>query len=622
MGMLRTLRRGVTWTALALAGGAAVITVRHLLESPQPLHSALPGTGRIDREHGGEMYYNVAGPQDAPPIVLLHDFSPGASNFEYRGVFGLLASTNRVYAPDWLGYGMSEHPNIAYTGEFYAGVLVGFLRDIAGAPATVVGLGRAANVVVRAASDAPQHFSRVVLVSPDIAAGSRDEPTLAQTLVRASQRAFLGIVPYAVVSTRPVLRYLTLRSSARHGAEAPADEAVDQRYSSAHQFGGQHAALAMLTGELDLPVRNAFALLEPPALVVIGAADQARPAAAVAEWTGVNPRADLDVIPDAGYDVPGDQPRAFVAALDRWLETLPPAPAPSGANLAESNERDENAIPGLPGYVVPGVSDMGLQGSAAVTIGGITTMEPEIELGPEPSPTEEQLQAELNAQGLAGTPAAMLPEAGDADPASIYEEMARQGTNPPLEPEGNIASVAAAAEELKAARSTGEPGAHAEQQIERGQERGQMEGLTQIVETPPAAPAERTPRATHPLNAEPAAPAGPSTAEASSEQANIEEQPTAPQRRVRSDEAQSSTRVAPRKPSAHVQATRASSAGGAPRRAQPATDATGSGRTSRGTAGASRTQSGGKSAKSTNARSSKETKKTKATGPNKRTSAR
>ncbi|HKS69848.1 MAG TPA: alpha/beta fold hydrolase, partial [Ktedonobacterales bacterium] len=192
MGMLRTLRRGVTWTALALAGGAVVVTVRHLLESPQPLQSALNGTAHIDRAHGGEMYYNVAGPEGAAPIVLLHDFSPGASNYEYRDVFGLLASANRVYAPDWLGYGMSERPNIAYTGEFYANVLAGFLRDVVAAPATVVGLGRAANVVVRAASDAPRLFSRVVLVSPDVAAGAQDEPTLAQTLVRATQRAFLG----------------------------------------------------------------------------------------------------------------------------------------------------------------------------------------------------------------------------------------------------------------------------------------------------------------------------------------------------------------------------------------------------------------------------------------------
>ena len=592
MGMLRTLRRGVTWTALALAGGAAVVTVRHLLESPQPLQSALKGTAHIDRAHGGEMYYNVAGPEDATPIVLLHDFSPGASNYEYRDVFGLLASANRVYAPDWLGYGMSERPNIAYTGEFYANVLAGFLRDVIATPATVVGLGRAANVVVRAASDAPRLFSRVVLVSPDIAAGAQAEPTVAQTFVRATQRAFLGIVPYAVVSTRPVLRYLAARGSARRGmsdAAATTDAALDQRYASAHQFGGQYAALAMLTGELDLPMRNAFALLEPPTLVVIGAEDRRRPTAEVAEWTGVNPRADLDVIPDAGYDVPGDQPRAFVAGLDRWLETLPPATG--GMSLPETAPGEsaaESGMPGTPGYVVPGVSDMGLQGPAAVTIGGITTMEPEIELGPEPSPTEAQLQAELDEQGLAGTPAAELPEAGDADPASIYEEMARQGTNPPLEPAGNIAGVAAGAEELEAARQAGE-------RDEDVAGPGQVEGLVHSVETtgPGSVPERRRreTRATRPLADESTTP--PSAANGG--QLSTEEQPTAPQRRIQPREAQ-----------AHVQTRGGTSAGGRDTIRGSTTSKSG------GKSAASRTKGGARSA-----RGSKETKESKGTSKSK-----
>jgi pimeloyl-ACP methyl ester carboxylesterase len=563
MGMLRILRRGLTWSALALAGGAAVVTVRHLLESPQPLHSALPGVGRIDREHGGEMYYNVAGPEAAPPIVLLHDFSPGASNYEYREVFSLLASTNRVYAPDWLGFGMSEHPNIAYTGEFYAGVLTGFLRDVVAAPAIVVGLGRAANVVVRAASDSPRLFSSVVLVSPDITAGAHAEPTVAQTAVRGAQRAFLGIVPYAVVSTRPVLRYLASRDSGRRGAGATAaDDAVDQRYSSAHQFGGQYAALAMLTGELDLPVRNAFALLEPPALVVIGAADDHRPVTEVAKWTSVNPRADLEQIPGAGYAVPSDEPRAFVAAVDRWLDTLPPA-----LGGVAAVEGQETAARGLPGDVVPGVSDMGPEGPAAVTVNGISTMEPPIELGPAPAPTEAQLQAEMEAQGLAGTPAAELPEAGDANPASRDEQMARQGTYPPREPADNIATVAPVEDLAATAQPTAQPTETAAE-------------IVQQSETPPPLPEprDRSARTTRPISAETA-----EGADLGGEEAG----PAATQHWTQPGSAQSSHRMAARQPSAHLQASGA---------AQPAKrGASKSGSRS----GSTRSGSGGKSAKGT-----------------------
>src|SRR5262249_39864103 len=168
---------------------AVVVTTRHLLQTPQPLESALPGEARINRKHGGEGFYNVAGPLEAAPIVLLHDFYPGASNYEFRDIFTRLAKDNRVYAPDWLGFGMSEHPHVAYTGEFYAGGLTGFLRDVVARPATVLGHGLAANIALRAAADTPTHFERLILVSPDLAAGEGDEPRLGQTLVRSTQRA-------------------------------------------------------------------------------------------------------------------------------------------------------------------------------------------------------------------------------------------------------------------------------------------------------------------------------------------------------------------------------------------------------------------------------------------------
>src|SRR5260221_14669585 len=45
MGLMRPLRRGVPLVSLGLAGGAVVVATRHLLETPQPLESLLPGEG-------------------------------------------------------------------------------------------------------------------------------------------------------------------------------------------------------------------------------------------------------------------------------------------------------------------------------------------------------------------------------------------------------------------------------------------------------------------------------------------------------------------------------------------------------------------------------------------------
>ncbi len=485
MGLFRGLRRGATFAAVGLAGGALVVTARHILETPQPLESALPAEARIDRKHGGDIYYNVAGPEDAEPLVLLHDFYPGASNFGFRPVFSTLARRYRVYAPDWLGFGMSEHPHVAYTGEFYAGLLTGFLSDVVARPAIVVAHGHAANIAVRAASDTPALFERLVLVAPSVLADRQQDPTFSQALVRATQRFMLGLVPYALLSTRPALRWTATSRSARAQDSGADSETVDRLYASAHQFGGQHALLALLTGELDLPMRNAFALLEPPVLIVAGRQDQQHPRADMEDLAVLNPHADLRLVQGAADAVYEDRPDGFVATLTEWLDTpasrhaldesalLPPEPAAQATTAARPEEAagesrirggiehpeeasaelpstptegpvtpdaeeasgDEtitgDAMVGEPGAVVPGVSDMGLEGANTPDVGVTGTMRDEITLGPAGAVPDK-------GTGPSDSPSALLPEAGSAGSSSREEQEARAGEEPPLAPASNI----------------------------------------------------------------------------------------------------------------------------------------------------------------------------------------
>ena len=324
---LRWIRNGATLVTLGAVAGAVVVTARYLLETPQPLESALAGEGRIDRKHGGDIYYNVAGPHGAQPLVLLHDFYQGASNYEFRRVFPRFASAYRVYAPDWLGFGMSEHPALTYTGEFYAAMLTGFLRDVVTQPAIVIAHGRAANIAVRAASDTPAVFDRLILVAPDVSADERLDPTLPQALTRLAQRVSLGILPYALISGRPLLR-LTAARRTSHPDRSATESDLDHLYASSHQFGGHHAPLSLLTGELDLPMRNVFPLLEPPTLIMTGEQDGRHAQEAMEELAILNPHADLDVIPGAGENVFEDEPSVFTDLVTRWLGTeLPRQPA-------------------------------------------------------------------------------------------------------------------------------------------------------------------------------------------------------------------------------------------------------------------------------------------------------
>ena len=316
MGIVRWIGRGLALGGAVAAGGALFVTARHVLTTPQPLRSGLEGDAKVDRKHGGDLYYTVAGPEDALPVVLVHDFYSGASSYEYRSVFSRLAHQYRVYAPDWLGFGMSERPPLAFTGEFYATALAGFLRDVVQRPAIVIALG-ARRTLRRAPPPTSRiSFERLALVSPEIDAGMRLDPTAGQTVVRTAQRISLGMLPYALLSTRPLLRRMALERA----DGAASEDALDHQFASAHQFGGQYALLALVTGELDLPIQNELPLVQPPLLLIAGERDPRRPRDMMEDLAILNPYTELEVIPAAGASVFEDQPLRFLAAFNAWVE--------------------------------------------------------------------------------------------------------------------------------------------------------------------------------------------------------------------------------------------------------------------------------------------------------------
>jgi pimeloyl-ACP methyl ester carboxylesterase len=335
MGIVRWIGRGLALGGAVAAGGALFVTARHVLTTPQPLRSGLEGDAKVDRKHGGDLYYTVAGPEDALPVVLAHDFYSGASSYEYRSVFSRLAQRYRVYAPDWIGFGMSERPPLAFTGEFYATALAGFLRDAVQRPAIVIAHGRAANVAARAASDEPDLFERLALVSPEIDAGMRLDPTAGQTVVRTAQRALLGMLPYAIFSTRPLLRRMALERA----DGAASEDALDHQYASAHQFGGQYALLALMTGELDLPIQNELPLVQPPLLLLAGERDPRRPREVMEDLAILNPYAELEFIPAAGASLFEDQPLRFLAAFNAWVERPTIRPRATATQLTPTEAR-------------------------------------------------------------------------------------------------------------------------------------------------------------------------------------------------------------------------------------------------------------------------------------------
>ncbi|MBX5457999.1 MAG: alpha/beta fold hydrolase [Thermogemmatispora sp.] len=243
-------------SASLLAGlGAVLAVVWHRLLTPQLLESTLPGQPRLYRWRHGHIFYTLAGPEQGPPLVLWHAPGLAASAYELRELAAFLAEHYRVYAPDLLGFGLSDRPALSYSGPLYVELLSDFLREVVGQPALLIAQGTSCQYALDVARREPELCRALVLLRPEHDAGCWRErfPWLRSLLAFLARTPLLGLLTYCLLTTRLALRALSTPGQRQSD--------LDYSYATTHQFGAEHAVRAWLADRLRLEENGA----RPPA---------------------------------------------------------------------------------------------------------------------------------------------------------------------------------------------------------------------------------------------------------------------------------------------------------------------------------------------------------------------
>ncbi len=311
--------------------GALILTVivalRHMLETPQRLESHLPGESYFFKWKHGYIFYKVLGAPEAPPLLLLHTLELAASAYEMRKIIEPLSQHYRVYAPDLLGFGLSDRPSIDYSAETYVSLCRDFLTGVVQRPATIVASGISCNFATTVAATSPNLCERLVLISPVAIEGEQEQKPILP--VRNMGMAFPGAFPnllqttlmewllYPMLSTRFGLRYILSR---QHKLLSDAD--LDYFYATTHQFGAQHASMALFTGKLTQNVSQQLEHLQQPVLIIWGASGltHARHIGSQQNMPPARGRTRLALLPDAGLAVHEEFPETVIATIRSWSE--------------------------------------------------------------------------------------------------------------------------------------------------------------------------------------------------------------------------------------------------------------------------------------------------------------
>jgi pimeloyl-ACP methyl ester carboxylesterase len=275
----------------ALVAGPAAINALVAMRRRTPLQP-LPGEMRDYAWNWGRVRYYVAGQGD--PVLLLHGIYAGASAYEWRENFETLAQHFRVYAPDLLGFGLSEKPNVPYSANLYVRLVEDFMREVIGEPALVCASSLSAAFAVAAQPITPM-ARKLALVCPTGILHLRDPQAIGN---RAIEKALKTPVYgksfyYGLTSVAGIHNYLA--TEVYHDPRVMSEEEIQYLHAVAHQPGAHYAMRAFIAGKLNLDISYTFWRMDKPILLLWGRHARMTPVTDAREFQERNPRTDLQI---------------------------------------------------------------------------------------------------------------------------------------------------------------------------------------------------------------------------------------------------------------------------------------------------------------------------------------
>jgi len=276
----------VVITALALSG---------LRTTPLAIaQEATPGSrvatptpeGQMASINGAELYYEVHGPVDGPPVLLLHG---GIGNIEeFRNLVpALVAAGYRTVAFDQRGRGRSTWGDRPITYEQMAADTVAILDELGIDRADVVGWSDGGIVALKLALTHPERLGRVVAYG----ANSTPEGNYAEPRMSDQMPSFEDfIADYQRLSPAPE-RFEELL------------EVMGALYKVAPDFTDEEL------GSITVPV-----------LILDGAEEEFVKPEDTKRMAALIPGAELVIMPDTGHFAPFAQPEEFSRIVLEFLQ--------------------------------------------------------------------------------------------------------------------------------------------------------------------------------------------------------------------------------------------------------------------------------------------------------------
>lgn len=149
----------------------------------------------------GKIRYTKKG--SGTPLLLLHDLSVGSSSYEFHELIDSLSKEHEVYALDFLGYGLSDKPNITFTNFMYVQLVTDFVKNIIGKKADVIATGDSCPIAVMTCHNNPEVFGKLIFINPQSLYQLNQIPSKQTKLLKfLIETPILGTFVYNMLTTK------------------------------------------------------------------------------------------------------------------------------------------------------------------------------------------------------------------------------------------------------------------------------------------------------------------------------------------------------------------------------------------------------------------------------------
>lgn len=296
---------------------------------------------RIALSTGVELNVGIAGPRDAPPIILLHGFPE--SHRTWREMVPRLKHRFRLIMPDLRGFGASDRPSDtnAYGFDYGVADLLALAKVLGLQRFNLVGHDFGGVVAWTAAQAHPDKLERLTIINaphPFIFQKSLIEDVEQR---KASQYINAFKLPGAERLITADLDRFFEQAIAAHAADTRILEADRQAYLAEWSQPGamkamlswyRNAKLLVPPPLLAVPLPDALLRLAPkitvPTLVIWGMQDRALLPVQLEGLDRIIDQLAIVRLPNAGHFVPWEAPDAAAEATGAFLSDAGDATAP------------------------------------------------------------------------------------------------------------------------------------------------------------------------------------------------------------------------------------------------------------------------------------------------------